>query len=113
MRALDPREGRAGGVRKSFLTLAVLAPLAVGLAAAGGGAVLLAGAVVPLGLLVAGLVAAWRGTRSATVFTWQEVQLGMERELRRTLRRQRWRRLLHLGAPPRRARETRVEKTSA
>jgi len=98
MRALDPRPARGAGSNRGLLALALLALLAAGLAAAGAGGALLIGVLVALGVLA--LAAARRGgRRRASLFSWQQVQIGMERELRRSLRRRRWRRRLHLGTP--------------
>jgi len=115
MQALDPRPTGSGGSKRSLVALALLAPLAAGLAAAGGGSALLVGVLIPLGVL--GVLAFATTRRSAgrgkALFTWQQVHMGMERELRRSLRRQRWRRRLHLGMPTAGTRGTVDEKTSA
>ncbi len=79
--------------------MALLALLATGLVVADAGVIQLLGALTPLAALAAVAARRVRAARRERLFTWQQVQLDLERELRRTMRRSRWRHLLRIGAP--------------
>jgi hypothetical protein len=88
---------------RGIAPIAALIPLGAVIAAAGAGVAVTLGVLVPPGLLM-GVVLLATGHRAesrAPLFTWEQVHLGMERELRREMRRRRRRRWLGLGAPPR------------
>jgi hypothetical protein len=100
MRRID-RQPLGGSRAESAITvLVILAPLAIGLTVAGAAAGFVLGSWVPLVALAAVSLTLLRTRRPSRrkLLTWQQVDLALERELRRGLRRRRWRRRLGLLA---------------